>query len=293
MTTKGYRHTEKTKRKICIFTKKQELQICKQYIEDKLSTCIIAKRRGCDPSTICNIIKRHGYTLRTPSDSHLGQKAWNKNIPCSETTKEKIRNKLKENKNALGKHWKLSEKTKRKMRKNRKGKNNPNFGKIGKNHPFYGKHHSEKTKQEMRDKKLGKKRKSFSEKTKQKMREKAILRHRTHSGPYKDTKPELKMEEILIFLHIPYEKQFRVGNHVVDFHLLNTNRLIEVDGDYWHGNLRMFQKLNKIQKESKQRDKRVNKLAKENNYILLRFWESNILNNTEEVKIELLNWIKK
>ena len=118
-----------------------------------------------------------------------------------------------------------------------------------------------------------------------------IFQLQTHLGLYKNTGPELKMKEILNELNIPFEHQFRIKNCLYDFHILNTNILIEVDGDYWHGNPKKFQKLNKHQKETKQKDFIKEKLAKTSNFILLRFWESDILKNTEEVKNKLGNLI--
>jgi very-short-patch-repair endonuclease len=285
MTTKGYKHTKETKRKLCKFSEEQELQICEEYFsEEKPSANILGKKYNCDPITIRNVIKKNGYKLRNRSECHIGQKAWNKNIPHSETTKEKIKNKLKGNKNTLGKHWKLSDQTKRKQSIAKKGKKR--IGYIPWN---IGIPRSEETKQKIRNKKLGKKRKPFSIEHIQKMKEKALQRIQNYPGPYKDTKPELKMKEILTELNIPFEHQFRLGNYLYDFHLLNTNILIEVDRDYWHSNPKKYSKLSKQQKDKQQRDNKHNEIAKINGFILLRFWESDILKNEEEVKIELLN----
>jgi len=175
-------------------------------------------------------------------------------------------------------------------------------GRLGILNPRYGKHHSNKTKQKMREKRIqylqihpevieeiskmnfGK---HPSELTIQKMSEKRIQYLQNHHGPYKDTKPELKMKDILIELSIPYETQFRVGNHVADFHFLNTNILAEVDGDYWHGNPKKFSKLNKRQQKQKQKDIKNDQLAKEKGYIVLRFWENDILNDKGSVKEKL------
>lgn len=181
-----------------IFSKEYELQIRKQYVEDKLNIYELAKIHGCDPTTIGCIVKRNGGTLRTRGEANKGRKV--------------------------------------------------------------------------------------SKKAKQKLRDKALDRIQTHSGPYKDTKPELKMEEILIFLHIPYEKQFRVDNHLADFHFLNTNILAEVDGDYYHGNPKKFSKFNKMQLKQKERDIKNDQIAKKLGYTVLRFWENDILNNEEFVK---------
>jgi len=128
----------------------------------------------------------------------------------------------------------------------------------------------------------------LSERTKNKIREKTLFQFQNYKGPYKDTKPELKMEEILIFLNIPYEKQYCVGSHLADFHFLNTNVLVEVDGDYWHGNPKIYSKLNEIQLKQKERDIKNEQLAKENGFIVLRFWESDILNNKNIIVKELM-----
>jgi very-short-patch-repair endonuclease len=63
------------------------------------------------------------------------------------------------------------------------------------------------------------------------------------------------------------------------------NFLIEVDGDYWHCNpntkystpIYAAQKKNLIQDEIK------NNWCLDNKYKLLRFWESDINNNTEKI----------
>jgi len=70
-----------------------------------------------------------------------------------------------------------SEKSKRKMSEDRKGKfsgkNNPMYGVSlkGENHHFYGKSHSEETKRKMSEKRKGKKPYDMTEETKRKMRE--------------------------------------------------------------------------------------------------------------------------
>jgi len=44
-----------------------------------------------------------------------------------------------------------------------------------------------------------------------------------------------------------------------------------------------------MQLEMKERDEKHNKVAKDNGFILLRFWEENILNNQEKI----INDLKK
>ena len=209
-----------------------------------------------------------------------GHRGWNKGL--TKETDERVKRGSEKLKGQ-----KRSKETKQKMRKPRPEETKR---KISISH--IGKHHSDVAKIKMSENNkrtfLGK---HHSEATKKKMREKALLRIQNNPGPYKDTEPELKMKEILNFLNIPFEHQFRVKgiNHNFDFHIPNTNILIEVDGDYWHGNPEKFKKLNEAQIGNKQRDEKVNKVAKENNYILLRFWQNDILNNEEKV-IERLRY---
>jgi len=106
-------------------------------------------------------------------------------------------------------------------------------------------------------------------------------------GLGKDTKPELKMKNFLNSLNIPFEHQFCLEEYSFDFRIIDTNILIEVDGDYWHGNPKKFQKLNNRQERNKQRDLIKNKVAEDNGFILLRFWEDDILNNGKKVLREL------
>ena len=121
--------------------------------------------------------------------------------------------------------------------------------------------------------------------------EKRIEYLQNNSGPFKDTKPELKMKEILTSLNIQFDHQFRLENHLFDFRISNTNILIEVDGDYFHSNPLKFQKLSEKQLKQNQKDIKNEELAVISGFILLRFWESDILKNTEEIKIKLINLI--
>ena len=61
--------------------------------------------------------------------------------------------------------------------------------------------------------------------------------------PLHDTKPELEFAKYLEEAGIGYKKQFviqfgKIGidrfRHAYDFHILGTNIIVEIDGDYWH-----------------------------------------------------------
>lgn len=57
----------------------------------------------------------------------------------------------------------------------------------------------------------------------------------TNSGTYCNTKPELKMKELLNSLNIEYIHQKWIKGVLVDFYIPSKNLIIEVDGCYWHG----------------------------------------------------------
>jgi very-short-patch-repair endonuclease len=108
----------------------------------------------------------------------------------------------------------------------------------------------------------------------------------------KKTDIELIFEELLIELSIPYQVKFRIYDkkrinfwfREYDFLLLDTSILIEVDGDYWHGNENIFEQLSDFQKSVKENDKIKEEFAIKNGYKILRFWGEDIKNKKEQVK---------
>lgn len=52
-----------------LFTHQQELEIGRQYQEEKVSTYILAKRWGCSVNTIIRTVKRIGGRPRTPEEA--------------------------------------------------------------------------------------------------------------------------------------------------------------------------------------------------------------------------------
>lgn len=125
------------------FTDIQEKEICKQYIEEEISTVALSKMWKCDPSTITFILRKRGYRVRSLSEAqkgkrvgkdnsfygkhhseetkrknsefHKGKKAWNKGL--TKETNEKVKSMSKK----LEKRT-LSDETKRKISKVNKGK---------------------------------------------------------------------------------------------------------------------------------------------------------------------------
>lgn len=96
-----------------------------------------------------------------------------------------------------------------------------------------------------------------------------------------------KLEKLVSFIldsnNIEYNFQFflKTKENICksyDFRIKDTNILIEIDGDYYHGNPRLkkhFFKLEEVRKNDLIKDQ----LAQDNGYTLLRFWESEIYEN--------------
>ena len=102
----------------------------------------------------------------------------------------------------------------------------------------------------------------------------------------KMTAPEVKFAKMLKELKIKFETQKVLGNKIYDFYIPSANILVEVDGDYYHGNPLIYENkdLNKMQKRNMKNDKFKDVLAKGNGFKLERVWEYDLNNNYKEEK---------
>jgi len=111
----------------------------------------------------------------------------------------------------------------------------------------------------------------------------------------KKTKLEETFENILNSLNIENTYQYQIGMAIFDFLIIGKNILIEVDGDFHHCNPNSIHNIPKfpIQIKTVGNDIRKNRIAEENNYKLLRFWEKDINERPEwiidELKREILS----
>jgi very-short-patch-repair endonuclease len=111
----------------------------------------------------------------------------------------------------------------------------------------------------------------------------------------KKTDIEKMFEIILEELDIPHQCKYRIYDKEkinfwfkeYDFLILNTNLLIEVDGDYWHGNKNVFSELSDFQKSVQMDDRIKENFAISKGYDVVRFWGSDIKKNRYEVKNKL------
>lgn len=100
---------------------------------------------------------------------------------------------------------------------------------------------------------------------------------------------ENKFAALLRSMGIEYKRQFKLSygfkNRYYDFYLPEYNLVIEVQGDYFHGNENKFgDNLSKMQLENKENDVFKKNLAKIQNYEYLDVWENQINNFPNKVK---------
>lgn len=115
----------------------------------------------------------------------------------------------------------------------------------------------------------------------------------------RSTSIEIKISKLLIEYGIKFETQYDLFYDedkfkTYDFYLKDYNLLIEADGDYWHAHPNKYlneNDLTEVQKINKKNDIFKNELALNNDYNLVRFWESEI--KKKNFKYKLLNEIKK
>lgn len=110
------------------------------------------------------------------------------------------------------------------------------------------------------------------------------------------SKLETKIAEILLFLSISFSTQKFINKTSYDFFLNNTKILIEVQGDFWHGNPEIY-KENDILKHpmkgilakeqwKKDDDKRIN--AEKYGYKVIYIWEAEMNKKTNIELTELI-----
>ncbi len=129
---------------------------------------------------------------------------------------------------------------------------------IGEKNPFYGKKHTEETKNKNRIATI--KRNSIS-----------------NNRKFHNTSIEKKIKKYLDYLNIKVRHGYPIidilHRYCCDFYLPKKKIIIEADGDHWHN-----------YPYGKEIDKLRNKELQIAGYTVLRFWECEINNNFEKVK---------
>ena len=94
----------------------------------------------------------------------------------------------------------------------------------------------------------------------------------------KMTAPEKKFEKMMKKMGVECEAQKILNDVIYDFYLPDHNILVEIDGDYFHGNPKVYSEgdLNHMQIKNKKNDLYKDNLAKGLGYGLERIWEKDI-----------------
>lgn len=119
-----------------------------------------------------------------------------------------------------------------------------------------------------------------------KMKKKNTLKAKAKKMANKMTAPEKLFAGMMKELGIKFETQKVIGKKIFDFYIPSKNVLVEVDGDYYHGNPLLYEHkdLNKMQLRNIKNDKHKDTLAKGNGYTLERVWEYDLNNNYKTEK---------
>ena len=195
-------------------------------------------------------------------------------------------------------------------------KNNIGIANSGENNGFYGKHHTEdainliKLKNKLYNKKLTddqKKKRSIKLSHSQNIlyknnptkyiedRRKAAHASLYSQRRFKRNNIELKVKNWLD-KNTKYNFESTIlGYHQFDFGNKDLKVLIEVNGDYWHGNPKYFnkegtlgkRKLNQMQLNKMSKDLEKIKFAKNHNFKLIVIWEDDINNHDFSILEEL------
>jgi G:T-mismatch repair DNA endonuclease (very short patch repair protein) len=154
-----------------------------------------------------------------------------------------------------------------------------------------GKKHPKKTRQKM----------SESQSTPERIQQQREIRAK-QKFPFKDSKPELLVQSILNKNGIKFKKHksFKLSKsyHQADI-VVEPNRAIEIFGDYWHFNPKMYDGESIQRKRRKQikakdvwkYDKYVINGMKKQGYKVLVVWESELKNELERTTKKILKFV--
>lgn len=100
----------------------------------------------------------------------------------------------------------------------------------------------------------------------------------------KMTWPEREFKKLMKELKVTIVPQKIVMGKIFDFYIPSKNILIEIDGDYWHGNPELFEEQNGMQRRAAKNDAYKDVIAKGLGYEIERIWESDLKKNYNKVK---------
>jgi len=123
---------------------------------------------------------------------------------------------------------------------------------------------------------------------------KAATRSQFHREIFKKTSIEKRVDELLKEAGIKYKYSFILCGRQFDF-VVNDKFLIELHGDFWHGNPKIYgpglKDLRDHQIMKRLDDKIKQRIACEQGYVYVELWEYDINNNWDTVKSRILEMI--
>ena len=272
-------------------------EILKLYFEKKMSCTDIAKELNFNPCGIRQRIIEAGYKLRSGSEAHkLKSNRYWQGKHCPNASSEG-------HVKAMNEWWNNQENKDKIEQRNKK----ISLGMKGEDNHFYGKKHSEETRKLIRKntpKQFGEKNpfygKTHSEETRKILRKSRA----TQILPVKDTLIEIKIQNFLKqlkiefythnYMHIEHSYQCDILIHPQPNFMAEKKTIIEVDGDYWHGNPIKFPNPSLMQKEQIEEDACRNEELKVAGFNIIRLWENDIKKmNLEAFKIIINQKVNK
>ena len=157
---------------------------------------------------------------------------------------------------------------------------------MGENNPFYGKTHTSDAISA-----ISNANKIYSSDPIVKQRQRELAIDRIRKNKYKMTSPERILKSILSELSIPNHYNFILDKrYQYDFRITNTNIIIEVQGDYWHCNPKLYPDGPKSerQKFKIKRDNEKKHYAEQKGYSILYVWEDELKNDIQLVKEKVM-----
>lgn len=104
----------------------------------------------------------------------------------------------------------------------------------------------------------------------------------------RSSKLEDKVANMLDELNIRYERQKEIAFYLVDFFLPDYHTVIEVQGDYWHGNPDIYtDNLNKVQIRNIKHFEKKRRIIQNSGINVIELWENDINNKEKQTKLFL------
>lgn len=135
----------------------------------------------------------------------------------------------------------------------------------------------------------------YSDETTRKIRNATIRQF--HSECFKKTSIEKKVDEFLKEQGIHFKYSFILEQKQYDFYISSKRLIIEVHGDFWHGNPEFWgndkKPLRDHQIKKKEEDKRKEEIARRNSMKYIVLWESDINNHWEDCKNKIMRCLNE